>query len=608
MRIDRQKHIQFLKDEYRAEAEEFKKKFQTQAQSLLKEKEEMYVGKFLTFRNGEMIMKFSNMRNLPRKGEYLYCMLLPNDLQDYRNWGEMTYQYLYGERHKGTEAVCIWHSPADDSRFSLVGFRKVDLDFANTMENLQGNILVFAPQQPPLDYIANLRRITEDLYSDCIGSILDIDFEQHEWTPTLIKNDDVTSFVKAQLSLSNSMILQGPPGTGKTYMIAELCARLCSEGKSVLVTALTNRALMEIAEKDFLKEMLSQGKVFKTNMTVDEKKEVKELQSLKQIAPMSSCLVLSTYFITSGYAAELTGEQPFDFVLMDEASQALLAMFAASKKMGKTNLWVGDVKQLAPIVSLNEDRITTSGYWPMIDGLNLLTASSNNPIYQLTNTYRFGNRASSYTGIFYNNTLTSKLKKQQLDIPSMLAKILNKSGGPTLILTDMSPSDYAPEFAIKMAAYIIGNLLNESKGKEFAVLTCLIRTTKALQRTIMQYIGANKNVLIETIARVQGLTADTVILVIPHVSYMRSLNPKLFNVATSRAREHTIIIADKNILNYSSMDLYVRDYLSKLHKEQMVYIPKKENTGIKSIMSNQRNTIEQNNQTAFTNDDTTRHI
>jgi hypothetical protein len=32
-------------------------------------------------------------------------------------------------------------------------------------------------------------------------------------------------------------------------MIAELCAKLCAEGKSVLVTALTNRALMEIAEK-----------------------------------------------------------------------------------------------------------------------------------------------------------------------------------------------------------------------------------------------------------------------------------------------------------------------------------------------------------------------
>lgn len=575
MVIDRQKHIQFLKDEYRAEAEDFKKKFRTKALSLLKEEEEMYVGKFITFRDGEMIMKFPNTRNLPRKGEYLYCMLLPNELQNYRNWGEMTYQDLYGERHKGTETVCIWHFPADDPRFSLVGFRKVDLDFANTMQNLQGNILVFAPQQPPLDYIANLRRIVEDQYSQSVASILDIDFEPHEWTPTLIKHDDVTSFVKAQLSLSDRMILQGPPGTGKTYMIADLCARLCNEGKSVLVTALTNRALMEIAEKHFLNEMLSKGRVFKTKMTIDEQKEVKDLQSLKQIAPMHSCLVLSTYYITSGYAAELTGEQPFDFVIMDEASQAMLAMFAASRKMGKVCLWVGDVKQLAPIVSLNEDRIASNGYSPMINGLDLLTASSNNPIYQLTNTYRFGNRAASFTGLFYRNSLTSKSVKQRFTIPFAMSRILNLSGGPSLILTDMSPSDYAPDFAIKMVAYLVGNILKEDKNKEIAVLTCLIRTTKALQRTIIQYIGAKKNILVETIARVQGLTTDTVILVIPHVSYMRSLNPKLFNVATSRAREHTIIIADKNIFNYSSMDLKVREYMSKLYKEQMVYIPNK---------------------------------
>lgn len=575
MAIDRQKHIQFLKDEYRAEAEDFKKKFLTKALSLLKETEEMYVGKFMNFRDGEMIMKFPNTRNLPRKGDYLYCMLLPNELQNYRNWGELTYQDLYGERHKGTETVCIWHSPADDPRFSLVGFRKVDLDFANTMQNLQGNILVFAPQQPPLDYIANLRRIVEDQYSQSVASILDIDFEPHEWTPTLIKYDDVTSFVKAQLNLSDRMILQGPPGTGKTYMIADLCARLCNEGKSVLVTALTNRALIEIAEKPLLRKMLSQGKVLKTNITIDEQKEVRELQSLKQISPQPNALVLSTYYITSGYAAELTREQPFDVVIMDEASQALLAMFAASRKIGKVCLWVGDVKQLAPIVSLNEDRIASNGYAPMINGLDLLTASSNNPIYQLKNTYRLGNRASSYTGLFYNNTLTSKSEKQRFIVPPTILKFLNTSGGPSLILTDMSPGDYAPSFAIDLTAYIIGNILKEDKNKEIAVLTCLIRTTKALQRTITQYIGTKKNLLIETIARVQGLTTDIVILVIPHVSYIRSLNPKLFNVATSRAREHIIIIADKNILNYSSMDLDVRKYMTKLYNEQMIYIPNK---------------------------------
>ncbi|MFA6831894.1 MAG: AAA domain-containing protein [Bacteroidaceae bacterium] len=583
MIIDRQKHIQFLKDEYRAESEVFKKKFLTQALCLLKETEEIYVGKFLAFREGEMVMKFPNTRNLPRKGEHLFCMLLPNDLQNYNNWGTKTYKELYDERHKATDAVCIWHSPTDDTRFSLVGFRKIDLAFADIIEDLHENILVFAPQKPPLDYISNLTKIVEDSYNPEVSAVLDADYQKHDWQPALIKQDSVTEFVHTQLFLSNTMILQGPPGTGKTYMIAELCSKLCLEGKSVLVTALTNRALMEIAEKPFLKDMLNQGKVHKTNMTVDERRAISNLQPLKQLAPMPSCLVLSTYYITSGYAAELSSNQPFDVVIMDEASQALLAMFGASKKLGMQNLWVGDVKQLSPIVTLNEDRVAASNYRTMIDGLNLLTVSSTNPVYQLTDTYRFGKRAAQYTNAFYNGTLVSKLKSNSPEIPNVLCKVLSREGGPSLVLTDMAPSDYTPDFAAKLVTYIVGSLIKDTPEKEIAVLTCMIKTTKYLQRAINQSVGSKKNILIETIARVQGLTTDTTILVIPSISYIHSLNPMLFNVATSRAREHTIIIADKDILKYSSMDTNVRDFLTCLSDDLMVYIPSKIQTESNAI-------------------------
>ena len=60
--------------------------------------------------------------------------------------------------------------------------------------------------------------------------------------------------------------------------------------------------LMEIAEKPALKELLSSGKVLKTNMTVDESRELSELTSVKEILPISGSIVLSTYFITSGFA------------------------------------------------------------------------------------------------------------------------------------------------------------------------------------------------------------------------------------------------------------------------------------------------------------------
>ena len=107
MNIDRKKHWQFLEDELKAETEEFKKTYLTTAISLLKTSQEMYVAQFISFKNGEMIMKFPISRALPRKGDFLVCMVLPPEFQDYRNWGDMTYRDLYKARYNSTECVCI---------------------------------------------------------------------------------------------------------------------------------------------------------------------------------------------------------------------------------------------------------------------------------------------------------------------------------------------------------------------------------------------------------------------------------------------------------------------------------------------------------------------
>ena len=574
MQISRKKHWQFLEDELKAETEAFNKKFSAKALFLLEESEEMYVGQFIKFNEGEMIMRFPNSRNLPRKGEYLYSMILPKELRDYHNWGTKTYSDLFKERYKGTDCVCVWTSNSDDSRFSLVGFRKVELEFQSFIEDNKGTgiILAFAPQRPPIDYIANLQKVVEDETSQKVSLILDNSYQENDWTPQLIKQDNVSSFVRTQLGFIDKMIIQGPPGTGKTSMIAELCNELCQEGHSILITALTNRALMEIAEKSSLQELLKQGRVGKTNMSIDEHKENKELVPLKQILPSPGHIVLSSYFITSGFAAELSCDSPFDYLIMDEASQALLAMFAAANKLGKKNLWVGDVYQLSPIVELNEDKINRLGYNRLINGLQLLTENSTSPIYQLMTVYRFGQRSADYTGLFYNGTLVAKESPFYSDLPSM-DLLLSKKGGPALLLTDMPIGDSSPSFAIMLATYVVGKLLNDNKKKEIAVLTCLKNTTRSLQKAIIQNVGSHTNVLVDTVARIQGLTTDVTLFFVPNTSYIRTLDPHLFNVATSRAKEHTIIIADKNLLEYPTIKPAVRTYLEKLKSERYIYIP-----------------------------------
>ena len=572
MIINRRKHWQFLEDELKAETEDFKKIYLATAISLLKISQEMYVAQFISFKDGEMIMKFPISRALPRKGDFLVCMVLPPELQDYRNWGDRSYRDLYKARYNSTECVCIWHSPANDPRYSLVGFSKVSVDFANYIKKTPNIVLTFAPQRPPIDYVMNLQKVVEDQYSKGVASILDANYQAKDWEPIPIRQDDVAGFVYSQMALTETMILEGPPGTGKTYMIAELCAKLCAEGHSVLVTALTNRALMEIAEKPAVESLLGEHRIFKTNISMDEIRELSKLETLKSIAPMPGCLVMSTFYITSGYAAELTIEQPFDYVIMDEASQAIFPMFAASRKIGKRNLWVGDIHQLSPIVILNGNRITIGGYKHLIEGLKLLADNSMSPIYQLATAYRFGQRAANYTGVFYNDSLVAKESPKYYDLPSMF-KILSKDGGPTLVLTDMPSGDCTPQFAIYITSFIVDNIVNDNKDKEIAVLTCMKKTTRALQMAVTQKVRTRKKLLVDTVARVQGLTTDITIFFVPDYSYIRTLEPHLFNVATSRAREHTIIIADKYVLDSTTLDMKVRKYLERLKQDKCIYVP-----------------------------------
>lgn len=579
MKYTRQEHSNFLEEELQAQTKAFNQKLNTSATFLLQEREELFIAQFLTFKDGEMILKFSTKRGLPRKGEYLYCFTVPKELRDYRNWGNKTYGDLVKEKANFTETVCVWQAPIKDidgnieKDFCLAGFRGVDLDFSVNISEAERMILLLGPNKPPFEYIANLQKIVQNNYSENVNSILDQDFQNSNWTPSFLENkNDIPSFILNQSELSNQLILIGPPGTGKTYQIAEICKRLCEQGKSVLVTALTNRALIEVIEKPALVDLLKAHKIFKTKISTDEAKELPQLQQTKEINPQPGNLVLSTFFIASSEATNLKDNTPFDYVIVDEASQALLSMFAAAKLLGKKNIWIGDTKQLPPVVSINEDKVSKKNYTFLVDGLKALSDTAVIPIYQLTETYRLPKRGADYTGLFYSNSLKSKAKPDVRlsfsEMPNDIGKYFNPQGGSTLIKTDLEVGNKKPKNALDIAKILVANLLKANETLHISVLSNYIDTVKALQKIIYQTVGNHKNLLIETVAKIQGLTTDVTVFVIPNSGYNHSLEKRLFNVATSRSKRHTIIISDKNIItSYPQLDEDVKAYLHKLNEE-----------------------------------------
>lgn len=577
MIYSREEHIRFLEEELRAQTEAYKQKLDTSALFLLQDREELFVAQFLTFKDGEMILKFPNTRGIPRQGEYLYCFTVPKELRNYRDWGNKTYGDLIKAKTNYSEIVCIWQTPSNEKDFSIAGFRGVELEFAIHIQEAEGMILLLGPNKPPFEYIANLQSIVQNQNNESVNRILDQEFQASDWTPSLLDNkNNIADFVLSQLALQVSLIIQGPPGTGKTYLIAEICEQLCNQGKSVLVTALTNRALIEIVEKPALKGMLEEHRIFKTKLSVDEAKAFKDLQQTKEVSPQPYNLILSTFFITSGQAAKTFNEPPFDYVIVDEASQALLGMFGGAKLLGKKNIWIGDTRQLPPVVSLSDDKVSRKNYGALVDGLKALSETASIPIFQLTETHRLTDRAAEYSGFFYKGSLNSRAKKDirlsysEMDID--FGRFFNPNGGPTLIKTDLKAGEFKPTNALKLATDIVKHLLETNEKLHISVLTYFVETTKALQKAIFQTIGYHNNLLIETVSRVQGLTTDVTIFVVPNSSYHRSLENRLFNVATSRSKRHTLIITDKGVLIRSQIDNEVKTYLQKLDEEFSFYI------------------------------------
>ncbi|HET7152907.1 MAG TPA: AAA domain-containing protein, partial [Candidatus Kapabacteria bacterium] len=108
------------------------------------------------------------------------------------------------------------------------------------------------------------RELNTDTFSIALLQILGIveaqrTEELNEETSVLNSEDEAILFSKPwnreqlqiaqQLDRKNCVLVQGPPGTGKTHTIANLLGHLLSQGKRILVTAKTTKALRVLREK-----------------------------------------------------------------------------------------------------------------------------------------------------------------------------------------------------------------------------------------------------------------------------------------------------------------------------------------------------------------------
>lgn len=570
MKLKREDYIAFLSSEYDTQMKEYGRLIGTKA-TVLKERGEVFVGKFIGFRGDFAIFKVRISDNLPRKNSFWTASCFIGEMASYKNWGDLSWAVLREQYQSNYSDVhCAWISKSENPDSCLIGVKNTTIDFADLLES-QHPIIAFGPNDPPLKYILNLKDIVQNSECDTINEILDYTEGESIWNPQRVTaKEDLNIQILRSLESHNHVAIQGPPGTGKTYRMAKLIAQLLSKGKSVLVTALTNEALKVVASKEDLEPYLRSGRVSKTSLTIDERHELPNLMPNEGNVcnAASGHLSLATFYISSGWAKDVQEIIPFDYIIMDEASQALLPMIAASKKLGRKVVWIGDQNQLAPIIKTNEDKINTQGWNPIVKGFDTLCNNIVMPTFMLSDTFRLTKRGADFTGIFYNNELNSVAK---IDEVKTSLHELNKQGGPSSLFLELEVGNKKPNNALNTIYDLTERIFTECPDATIAILSKFKETVKELQKTFMTKLQSEEipdNLKIETVDRIQGLTVDYTIFLIPNASVSYSLESELFHVATSRASRCTILVADRMILK-SIMSDEVRRFFLKIDENKV---------------------------------------
>lgn len=564
MGLPNKKHIDFFDHQLNEMEQERLAYIRTPVNSLWKEGR-LFVGRIWGYDNikGQLILRFKKGR-LPRlKVPYQLCHVGSSAGDDHMKWS-----FSYGnfrDQHCpiNSRIYPIYFMPPEgDWRYQ--GCSQLSLEFLNAIsaDLLAGKhpLVIVAEEDPPYRYLENLKGFVKRYPRNEILNI-EVDLNSTTWSPTrLPKHEFLSDHVLEIMAPQPVTLIQGPPGTGKTHLVADISHRYLNDGKSVCITALTNRALVEIAQKEPLSGFLQCGAITKTNLTTDEAKKLPGLKPSKDRTAIPGHLILGTYFLMSDELTEIDSKRKkYDLLIIEEASQAFLATIAAFCELGKKVLIVGDPMQLFPIV---KEREKCGTIHPQIDlairGMETFAFSHEDISHRITDTFRLSSRASEQTGVFYDGQLqsVSPLNGKTL-VQSNYEALLCSDGGTSMV---KFPFTSLPEECIQLAVKVAVDIWSRNPGFEIAILSNLKVTVEKIYDLLFETIGTIDRFEVETIDRIQGLTCDLSVVVLESKIHF-GLQKNRFNVATSRAKRGTLIVTRKSIDSLKGIEGGVSQFL-----------------------------------------------
>lgn len=477
----------------------------------------------------------------------------------------------------GSDMTPMYYVHTGDSNYDYVAcsgfsFKLYDILSKALADGKSLSLIVHNPF-PPVEYFRNLSS-----YMDSFSSNEDLNLEPtidyEEWTPEELAYDEqnptgISDTIIGALANKHCCIIQGPPGTGKSYTIASVVSSYLDAGRTVCVTTMANKGLIELIKQKPLLKYVKEGRVSKTNLSVDERKQVSGVKEASADLKVSGgeMLCATNYQLSSVFSEKkmnLYGLPQYDLVVIEEASQAFLTTIVAFKQLGNDCMIVGDPMQLPPIVKLNNPQYKSWNVSAQVEGLKTVALGSHIKSYRIVTTFRLTQRSAALTKYFYGNSFVS-VKHDYLDFTDANNPLFPSEGGCIYYCTYDARNGVYSDKADSIIRNVIDTMERHYATRSLAIVTPFRDSVKELQKRFCTS-DIELDITIETIDRIQGMTVDYAILYVPGRNPGFALEDCRFNVATSRSLSTTLIISDIPLNEFHTVSPTVLQFIENCDK------------------------------------------
>ncbi len=572
------KHIEFYKAEYANQLREWMIYVECSISLLISSVErEMYMSTIwgIQEKSGLLVLKIDGKR-LPRLNQPYFFGILNSHITgnprewriSYKDFRERRTNNYYSGMGDTFIPIRFWKSEGESSYLlcEILNEDRVQKIKERFLDKSIHPKVLIAEADPPLKYLENLKQF---LVQNPLSPIANFQIpEKATWNPHNLDNSiDVKDILLDSLRENEITLVQGPPGTGKSYLAASIANSYILNRRSVLICSLANKALMEIAGQEPMKPLLNEGKVYKSNISNLERRQIPKLLKSRNLVPVQGQLLLTSYYALSDLLNKYEDiEKRFDLVIIEEASQAFLATIAMFSSFAQKTLIIGDQNQLPPVVTLEKRELKRihPDLIQVVEGLKTFALNQGEGIFRLSKTRRLTDAGATQTGLFYDNTLQS-ISSVSTPIKKNFSYsgLFDPYGSSSIAYLPIDFRGLRDRQFVNLLLDIVQSILDSDKGEEVGIIASKRDLESLLTKEYYQKNISLNRVHLSTVHRAQGLTVDYCLFYMPLEASHMDLNINLFNVATSRAKKGTCIITNKSFKLNSNVNPIITQFVSK---------------------------------------------